>query len=72
MRVRHVDPTEIEAPAAQLIARICTRDEACPQFVNVRAHNHISSALSLNTGDESFGALLLDFIHRTLAQRSAR
>ena len=72
MRVRHVDPTEIEAPAAQLIARICTRDEACPQFVNVRAHNHISSALSLNTGDESFGSLLLDFIHRTLAQRSGK
>ena len=67
--VAELDPPEIEAPAADLIARICNRDQACPQFVNVRAHNHISSALSLNTGDETFGSVLLDFIRRTLAQR---
>lgn len=69
--VAEFDPTVIEAPAAELMAKICLQDKACPHFINVRGHNHISSALSLNSGDESFGPILLDFIRGTLATRGA-
>ncbi len=69
--VAEFDPTMIEAPAAELMAKICLKDKACPHFVNVRGHNHISSALSLNTGDQTFGPILLDFIRGTLATRGA-
>jgi len=69
--VAELDPTVIEAPAAELMARICLQDRACPHFVNVRGHNHISSALSLNSADDSFGPVLLDFIRFTLATRGA-
>lgn len=69
--VAELDPSFIEAPAVELMARICAREQACPHFVNVRGHNHISSALSLNSGDESFGPYLLDFIRATLAARPA-
>jgi len=68
--VAEFDPTMIEAPAAELMAKICLQDKACPHFINVRGHNHISSALSLNSGDETFGPVLLDFIRATLAHRS--
>ena len=69
--VAELDPTVIEAPAAELMAKICLQDKACPHFINVRGHNHISSALSLNSGDETFGPVLLDFIRGTLATRGA-
>jgi len=69
--VAELDPTMIEAPAAELMAKICLQDKACPHFINVRGHNHISSALSLNSGDETFGPVLLDFIRGTLATRAA-
>lgn len=69
--VAEFDPTVIEAPAAELMARICLKDKACPHFINVRGHNHISSALSLNSGDETFGPIVLDFIRGTLATRGA-
>ena len=69
--VAELDPTVIEAPAAELMARICLKDKACPHFINVRGHNHISSALSLNSGDETFGPIVLDFIRGTLATKAA-
>lgn len=67
--VAELDPGFIEAPAVELMARICAREQACPHFVNLRGHNHISSALSLNSGDESFGSYVLEFVRGTLAGR---
>ena len=67
--VAEYDPPEIEAPAAALIARICEKEQACPHFVNMRGHNHVSHAMSLTTADNSFGTVVLDFVRRTLANR---
>lgn len=66
--VAEYDPPEIEAPAAALIARICEKEQACPHFVNMRGHNHVSHAMSLTTTDNSFGIVVLDFVRRTLAK----
>lgn len=67
--IAEYDPPEIEGPAVELMARICARELACPHFTSLRGHNHISHALSLTTDDQSFGAPVLDFVRRTLANR---
>jgi acetyl esterase len=61
--------TEYEQPGldvfgAELLSALCERDGACPRFVRLNGHNHISEVLAFNTPDEYLGHEILDFIAR--------
>jgi triacylglycerol lipase len=65
------DPAEIESPTAELYAKLCKKYEACPRYLQLRGHNHVSMAYSLNTDDEVFGQAVIDFVRATLAPQAA-
>jgi acetyl esterase len=62
-----LDPTEIELPGGvRHFARLCEHDKACPRYYQARNMNHVSTAYSLGTEDDSLGVQLRDFIRGTL------
>jgi triacylglycerol lipase len=65
------DPSMIEAPAAALYAELCRKEQACPRYLQARGHNHLSTALSLGSADDSVGVEMRDFIATTLSRRTA-
>jgi acetyl esterase len=60
------DPHGIEAGTARLYDILCRTREACPRFAQARDHNHISINQHINSGDERYTAMMLEFIHDTL------
>jgi acetyl esterase/lipase len=52
-------------------AKLCTLDKACPRYYQAQNMNHLSTALSLGTDDDSLGRELRDFIQRTRAPKAA-
>ena len=52
---RLLDPASIAAQN--------TRDGRAPRFVQVRDHNHTSIVAHLDTGDDSLGREILQFLH---------
>jgi acetyl esterase len=60
-----LDPAEIENPGAELYAKLCKRDNGCPRYLQLRGHNHLSTALSFNTEDDLLGAAVRDFVATT-------
>jgi acetyl esterase len=59
------DPGEIETPGIELYAKLCKRDNGCPRALQLRGHNHLSTALSFNTEDDVLGSAIRDFIATT-------
>jgi triacylglycerol lipase len=59
------DPGEIETPGIELYAKLCKRDNGCPRALQLRGHNHLSTALSFNTEDDVLGSNIRDFIAMT-------
>jgi len=45
-----------------LFARLVTRHGFSPELHVIRGHNHLTQVFSLNTGDESLSAPVLNFI----------
>lgn len=64
------DPQGIEQSDVALLDLLCKKDNACPAFMQIPHHNHLSTALSLNTDDPSYAPRLLDFIRSTVAART--
>jgi triacylglycerol lipase len=64
------DPQGIEQSGVALLDLLCKKDNACPAFMQIPHHNHLSTALSLNTDDPSYAPRLLDFVRSTLASRA--
>lgn len=60
------DPHGIEAGTARLYDILCRTREACPRFAQARDHNHISINQHINSGDERYTAMMLEFIGDTL------
>jgi acetyl esterase len=46
----------------ELLSALCERDGACPRFVRLMGHNHLSEVLAFNTPDEYLGRQILDFM----------
>lgn len=56
------DTHQIEMQSVRLFEALCTRDSDCPRLTRIKNHNHISESLHINTGDESIGPEIIDFI----------
>lgn len=61
------DHLQMQVQAGELFARLVRDHGFAPELLFVRDHNHFSQTVSLNTGDESVGAPVRDFIARHAA-----
>lgn len=57
------DPEEIERPGVRFLSAYGEKFGRLPRFFQVPGHNHLSTVLSLGTGDASLAGPLLDFLH---------
>ncbi len=62
--VTEYDNPGLDVRGAELFSALCERDGACPRFVRLARHNHLSEVLAFNTPDEYLGREILDFIDR--------
>lgn len=60
--IAEYDPPMMELQGIELLQRVAERDGHSPRFTRLKGHNHLSEALHLNTGEESVGPELLDFV----------
>ncbi len=60
--IAEYDPPMMELQGIDLLQRVARRDGHSPRFARLKGHNHLSEALHLNTGEESVGPELLDFV----------
>lgn len=56
------DPEEIERPSVKFLSAYGEKYGVLPQFFQVPGHNHLSTVLSLNTGDPALADPLLNFL----------
>ena len=54
----------LDVSGAELLSALCARDGACPRFVQLRGHNHLSEVLAFNTPDDYLGREILDFMFK--------
>jgi len=59
-----LDLLQMQVQAAELFAKLVTEHKAKPQLRVIRGHNHLTQVYSVNTGDESLSAPVLDFLRR--------
>ena len=52
----------LDVVGGALLSALCERDGACPRFVRLMGHNHMSEVLAFNTQDEYLGHEILDFM----------
>jgi triacylglycerol lipase len=57
-----LDLVQMQVQAGELFARLVTRHGFSPELHVIRGHNHLTQVFSLNTGDESLSAPVLNFI----------
>jgi triacylglycerol lipase len=67
-----LDLVQMQVQAGELFARLVTRHGFSPELQVIRGHNHLTQIFSLNTGDESLSAPVLQFLqnHRGAGQRA--
>jgi acetyl esterase/lipase len=53
----------LDTYALEFCHRLAQRDARAPRFVQVRDHNHTSVVAHLDTGDDSLGREILQFLH---------
>jgi acetyl esterase/lipase len=58
------EQSELDVRGAELLAALCERDGACPRFLRLERHNHLSEVAAFNTADEQLGREILDFMAR--------
>jgi triacylglycerol lipase len=61
-----LDLLQMQVQAAELFAKLVTDHNANPQLRVIRGHNHLTQVYSVNTGDESLSAAMLEFLRRCL------
>ena len=59
-----LDLLQMQVQAAELFAKLVTEHNAKPQLRVIRGHNHLTQVYSVNTGDESLSAPLIQFIRQ--------
>ncbi len=60
--IAEFDPPMMELHGIELFLKVAQRDGHSPRFTRLKNHNHLSEALHLNTGEETVGPELLDFV----------
>ncbi len=60
--IAEYDPPMMELQGIDLLRAVARRDGHSPRFSRLKGHNHLSEALHLNTGEETVGPELLDFV----------
>lgn len=58
-----LDLLQMQVQAGELFGRLVTRHGFSPDLRVIRGHNHLTQVFSLNTGDESLSAPVLQFLH---------
>lgn len=59
----HENPT-LDLRGAELFAALCTRRGACPPFLRLSRHKHMSEIAAFNTPDEQLGKAIIAFMGR--------
>lgn len=62
------DPHGIEQGTAQMYEILCRTQAVCPRFVQARDHNHISINQHINSKDERYTSMMLEFIHDVIGR----
>ena len=62
--IAEYDNPALDVRGAELLAALCERDGACPRFLRLNGHNHLSEVASFNTPDDQLGREVLDFMRR--------
>jgi acetyl esterase/lipase len=62
--VAEYDNPDLDTQGALLLSAFCERDRACPRFLRMEKHNHLSMTFQFNTKDELLGREILEFIAR--------
>lgn len=57
-----LDLLQMQVQAAELFAKLVTDHHARPQLRVIRGHNHLTQVYSVNTGDESLSAPMMEFL----------
>jgi len=60
--IAQYDNPDLDTQGALLLAAFCQRNRACPRFLRMEKHNHLSMTFQFNTKDELLGREILDFI----------
>jgi triacylglycerol lipase len=59
------DPAAIEQGTARLYLQLCEKYADCPRFAQARDHNHISINQHINSADDRYTSMMVDFIRKT-------
>ena len=62
------DPAAIEQGTAKLYMQLCEKYSHCPRFAQARDHNHISINQHINSGDDRYTSMMVDFIREVSGQ----
>jgi acetyl esterase len=62
-----LDMLQMQVQACELFARLVTDHQYNPQLRVVRGHNHLTQVYSVNTGDDSLSAPVLEFLRTRAA-----
>lgn len=57
-----LDLLQMQVQAAELFAKLVTDHHAKPKLRVIRGHNHLTQVYSVNTGDESLSAPMMEFL----------
>jgi acetyl esterase len=62
--IAEFDNPFLDVYSAELFAKMCEARSKCPRFLRLAGHNHQSTTLSINTGDDQLGHEIIDFIRQ--------
>jgi acetyl esterase/lipase len=62
--ITEYDNPGLDIRGAELLAALCERDKACPRFLRLEKHNHLSEVFAFNTADDQLGREIVDFMQR--------
>jgi len=62
--IAEYDNPDLDTQGAMLLSAYCERDRACPRFMRLEKHNHLSMTFQFNTRDEALGREILEFMRR--------
>jgi acetyl esterase/lipase len=62
--ISEYDNPDLDTQGAMLLGALCERDRACPRFLRMDLHNHLSMVYQFNTADDALGRQILEFIRR--------
>jgi acetyl esterase len=63
-----LDLLQMQVQAAELFAKLVTEHDAKPRLRVIRGHNHLTQVYSVNTGDESLSAPMLEFMRDCVSE----